>query len=83
MYIVHHNNSKFYGLSLSPNLTPEKTSRDIEAAKPDVIASGNIGCLVQIEQGLRERGGAVPVLHTIELVDWATGGPQPEAMRQQ
>ncbi|MCQ0970281.1 glycolate oxidase subunit GlcF [Paracoccus sp. TK19116] len=44
----------------------------IEALSPDVIAAGNIGCMVQI-------GGAtgVPVVHTIELLDWATGGPAP------
>jgi len=71
---------------LQPQLAGRLRDRKISnigAVKPDVIAAGNIGCLVQIEQGLRERGDAVPVLHTIELVDWATGGPQPEAMRQQ
>jgi glycolate oxidase iron-sulfur subunit len=70
---------------LQPQLAGQLRDRkisNIEAVKPDVIAAGNIGCLVQIDQGLRERGGAVPVLHTIELVDWATGGPQPEAMKQ-
>jgi glycolate oxidase iron-sulfur subunit len=71
---------------LQPQLAGRLRDRKISnigAVKPDVIAAGNIGCLVQIEQGLRERGDAVPVLHTIELVDWATGGPRPEAMRQQ
>jgi len=70
---------------LQPQLAGKLRDRkisNIEAVQPDVIAAGNIGCLVQIEQGLRERGGAVPVLHTIELVDWATGGPRPEAMKQ-
>ena len=70
---------------LQPQLAGKLRDRKIstiEAVQPDVIAAGNIGCLVQIEQGLRERGGAVPVLHTIELVDWATGGPRPEAMKQ-
>jgi glycolate oxidase iron-sulfur subunit len=70
---------------LQPQLAGKLRDRkisNIESVQPDVIAAGNIGCLVQIEQGLRERGGAVPVLHTIELVDWATGGPRPEAIRQ-
>jgi glycolate oxidase iron-sulfur subunit len=43
--------------------------------KPDVIATGNIGCATQI--GVR---AAVPVLHTVELLDWATGGPVPAAL---
>jgi glycolate oxidase iron-sulfur subunit len=49
---------------------------NIERLKPDVIAAGNIGCLTQI-------GGAtaIPAVHTVELIDWATGGPMPEALR--
>jgi glycolate oxidase iron-sulfur subunit len=42
---------------------------------PDVIATGNIGCATQI--GLR---AATPVLHTVELLDWATGGPVPASL---
>ena len=67
---------------LAGRLRDRKVS-NIEAAKPDVIAAGNIGCLVQIEKGLRERGNVAPVVHTIELIDWATGGPQPGVMRLQ
>jgi glycolate oxidase iron-sulfur subunit len=48
---------------------------NIERTKPDVIASGNIGCLVQIAGGTD-----IPVVHTVELLDWATGGPRPEAL---
>ena len=41
-----------------------------------VVATGNIGCITQLA------GGApVPVVHTVELLDWATGGPAPIAMR--
>ena len=43
----------------------------------DVIATGNIGCAMQIGQR-----AAVPVVHTVELLDWATGGPRPPAMYQ-
>jgi len=43
----------------------------------DVIATGNIGCAMQIGQR-----AAIPVVHTVELLDWATGGPQPRAMSQ-
>jgi glycolate oxidase iron-sulfur subunit len=64
---------------LAGRLRDRKIS-NVEAVKPDVVAAGNIGCLVQIEKGLRERGNVVPVLHTIALVDWATGGPRPDAL---
>lgn len=45
---------------------------NIATVKPDMIAAGNIGCMVQIASGT-----AVPVVHTVELLDWATGGPRP------
>jgi glycolate oxidase iron-sulfur subunit len=45
---------------------------NIVSVKPDMIAAGNIGCMVQIAGGT-----SVPVVHTIELLDWATGGPRP------
>jgi glycolate oxidase iron-sulfur subunit len=45
---------------------------NIATLKPDMIAAGNIGCMVQIASGT-----SVPVVHTIELLDWATGGPRP------
>jgi len=67
---------------LAGRLRDRKIS-NVEAVKPDVVAAGNIGCLVQIEKGLRERGNLVPVLHTVALLDWATGGPRPDAMRPQ
>ena len=43
----------------------------------DIIVTGNIGCLVQIAQGFSSIGKEMPVLHTVELLDWATGGPKP------
>ena len=48
----------------------------LEERGPHVIAAGNIGCMVQIGAGT-----AVPVVHTVELLDWATGGPQPPSLR--
>ena len=45
---------------------------NIASVKPDMIAAGNIGCMTQIAGGT-----SVPVVHTIELLDWATGGPRP------
>lgn len=50
--------------------------RTLEAKNPDVIAAGNIGCMMQIGSGT-----GLPVVHTVELLDWATGGPQPPALR--
>lgn len=47
----------------------------LQALAPAVIASGNIGCLTQLA-----RGGATPVVHTVELLDWATGGPVPAGL---
>ena len=49
--------------------------RTLEAKEPQVIAAGNIGCMVQIGSGTE-----VPVVHTVELLDWATGGPKPRAL---
>ena len=48
--------------------------RTLEAKNPDVIAAGNIGCMMQIGSGTD-----IPVVHTAELLDWATGGPRPRA----
>jgi glycolate oxidase iron-sulfur subunit len=53
----------------------DRKVENLERGAPDVIATGNIGCLMQI------RGGsATPVVHTVELLDWATGGPLPTAL---
>ena len=49
---------------------------NIEATGADVIATGNIGCMTQIAQGTD-----IPILHTVELLDWAYGGPVPEALK--
>lgn len=47
--------------------------KNIEATKPDVIATGNIGCITQIASAT-----AVPIVHTVELLDWAYGGERPK-----
>jgi glycolate oxidase iron-sulfur subunit len=53
----------------------ERKVRTIESLRPDVIAAGNIGCITQIGAGTE-----LPALHTVELIDWATGGPSPPAL---
>jgi len=49
--------------------------KTLEAVRPDIISAGNIGCMMQIGSGTE-----VPVVHTVELIDWATGGPRPAAL---
>ncbi|MDG1471076.1 MAG: glycolate oxidase subunit GlcF [Ascidiaceihabitans sp.] len=53
----------------------ERKVRSLEAKNPDIIAAGNIGCMMQIGSAI-----GVPVVHTVELLDWATGGPRPPAL---
>ena len=48
---------------------------NIEATGADVVASGNIGCMTQLAPAI-----PIPVLHTVELLDWAHGGSVPEAL---
>ncbi len=48
---------------------------NIESLAPDAVAAGNLGCMAQIASG-----SDLPVLHTVELLDWATGGPLPKAL---
>ena len=63
---------------LQPKISGELKKRKVatlEAKDPQVIAAGNIGCMMQIGGGTK-----VPVVHTAELLDWATGGPKPEAL---
>ncbi len=63
---------------LQPEISGRLRDRKVghlEATEPDVIAAGNIGCLTQIAQGTE-----VPVVHTVELLDWAYGGPPPPSL---
>jgi glycolate oxidase iron-sulfur subunit len=63
---------------LQPELARRLRDRkvgNIEKVGPDVIAAGNIGCMTQIAAGTE-----IPVVHTVELIDWATGGPRPAAL---
>ena len=49
---------------------------NIEKIKPQFITTGNIGCITQIANGTE-----IPILHTVEIIDWYTGGPKPEVLR--
>ncbi len=60
---------------LQPEISAKLKARkvkNLEATKPDLIATGNIGCMTQIGSGT-----GIPVVHTVELLDWAYGGPKP------
>ncbi|MFN4131191.1 MAG: glycolate oxidase subunit GlcF, partial [Paracoccaceae bacterium] len=66
---------------LQPEISQQLKARKVqtlEAKAPDVIAAGNIGCMMQIGSGTQ-----VPIVHTVELLDWATGGPKPRALGAQ
>jgi glycolate oxidase iron-sulfur subunit len=60
---------------LSRRLRDRKVA-NIESVRPDIIAAGNFGCIGNIAGGT-----GIPVAHTVELLDWATGGPRPPALR--
>lgn len=57
-----------------------RKSANIARLKPQVVATGNLGCISQISLGFEERNEATPVVHTIELVEWALGGDKPSAL---
>jgi glycolate oxidase iron-sulfur subunit len=50
----------------------QRKADHVASTDPDIVATGNIGCTTQIQAY-----SAFPVLHTVELLDWATGGPIP------
>ena len=53
----------------------DRKVQTLEALKPDIIAAGNIGCMMQIGSA-----SETPIVHTVELLDWATGGPRPAGL---
>tara|TARA_B100000579_G_scaffold433501_1_gene452374 strand:+ start:1485 stop:2162 length:678 start_codon:yes stop_codon:yes gene_type:complete len=50
--------------------------KNIETINPQIISTGNIGCITQISNGTN-----IPILHTVEILDWYTGGPKPEILK--
>jgi glycolate oxidase iron-sulfur subunit len=53
----------------------ERKAAHIRSTDPDIVATGNIGCMTQLGHYLGR-----PIVHTVELLDWATGGPKPAAL---
>jgi glycolate oxidase iron-sulfur subunit len=63
---------------LQPGISQRLRARkaaNIESVRPDIVAAGNFGCIGQIAAATQ-----LPLCHTVELLDWATGGPQPVAL---
>jgi len=63
---------------LQPDIATALRNRklaNIATTRPDLVATGNIGCITQLAGGCE-----VPVVHTVELLDWATGGPAPKGL---
>jgi glycolate oxidase iron-sulfur subunit len=63
---------------LQPEISAALRDRKVaslEATEPDIIAAGNLGCITQIAHGTE-----LPVVHTVELLDWAYGGPTPPGL---
>ena len=50
---------------------------NINKINPEFITTGNIGCITQIATGTK-----IPILHTVEIIDWYTGGPKPEVLKK-
>jgi glycolate dehydrogenase iron-sulfur subunit len=53
----------------------DRKVRNIRSVKADLVAAGNIGCITQL-QGAMD----IPIVHTVELLDWAYGGPVPQGL---
>ena len=53
----------------------QRKAAHIDSVGPDIVAAGNLGCMVQIA-----RFTSAPIVHTVELLDWASGGPMPPAL---
>ncbi len=51
--------------------------KNIEKIAPDFVSTGNVGCMTQISSGTN-----IPILHTVEIIDWFTGGPKPHKLKK-
>ena len=58
----------------------DRKAANIAGLLPQVVATGNPGCILQIRSALQRKGSNIPVLHTIELLDASIRGASPEAL---
>jgi glycolate oxidase iron-sulfur subunit len=64
---------------LQPDIAEELKKRKVASIRSvgaDIVATGNIGCITQLSYEL-----GASMVHTVELLDWATGGPEPKVLR--
>ena len=61
---------------ISDQLRQRKVGNILKTS-PDLVATGNIGCLIQLQTDLE-----VPIVHSVELLDWVSGGPPPKALEK-
>jgi len=64
---------------LQPDIATQLRDRkigNIRNVSPDLVATGNIGCMTQLASGM-----SIPVVHTVELLDWVSGGPKPAVLK--
>ena len=75
----YHNNyrsiTNVNSMSLLKNI--KNKILNIEKINPQFISTGNIGCITQITKGTK-----IPILHTVEIIDWYTGGPKPKVLQK-
>ena len=57
------------------NELKDRKLKSINNAEADIVAAGNLGCINQLAES------KAPILHTVQLLDWATGGPKPPEIR--
>ena len=62
-------------IDIANKLLKNKIS-NIKKVNPQFITTGNIGCITQIANGTK-----IPILHTVEIIDWYTGGPKPKILK--
>jgi len=70
---------------LQPEIATQLRDRKVDniaQVRPDIVATGNIGCIVQITKGAEAKGFDPPIVHTVELLDWAYGGPVPTKLAE-
>ena len=60
------------------NRLRDRKAENIDRTAPEIVATGNIGCMMQLQDVVN-----VPVVHTVELLDWATGGPAPKTLEEE
>jgi glycolate oxidase iron-sulfur subunit len=56
----------------------QRKAQNINSTGPQLVATGNIGCIAQLRDAI-----SVPIVHTVELLDWATGGPRPQTIPEE